>query len=129
MSQRRQLRTERQVEQVIGNLLRYGVLLASAIVLVGGVLYLIRHGAEAPNYQFFRGEPPAFRTPEGVAIAITSGRRRGIIQFGLLLLIAIPIVRVAFSLFAFVQQRDRIYILVTLIVLAGLIYSLIGGHS
>ncbi len=129
MFQPRQIRTDQQVQQVIGNLLRYGVLLASAIVLVGGVLYLIRHGAEAPNYQFFRGEPSEFRNPEGVATAITSGRRRGIIQFGLLLLIATPIVRVIFSLFAFVQQRDRVYILVTLIVLTGLTYSLIGGHS
>ena len=130
MSRSRQSRwAERQVEQVVGNLLRYGVLLATAIVLVGGVLYLIRHGGEAPNYQFFRGESPEFRSPEGVATAVVSGRRRGIIQFGLLLLIATPITRVGFSLLAFVQQRDKIYIIVTLLVLAGLLYSIIGGHS
>lgn len=111
MSRFRQSRwTERQVEQVVGNLLRYGVFLATAIVLVGGVLYLIHHGKEAPNYQFFRGESSEFRTPEGVATAVMSGRRRGIIQFGLLLLIATPIARVAFSLLAFVRQGDRIYV-------------------
>ncbi|HEY9604775.1 MAG TPA: DUF1634 domain-containing protein [Allocoleopsis sp.] len=130
MSRYRQSRwTERQVEQVVGNLLRYGVLIATAIVLVGGVLYLIRHGGEAPNYQFFRGESSEFRSPEGVATAVMSGHRRGIIQFGLLLLIATPVVRVAFSLLAFLRQRDLTYIVVTLIVLSGLLYSLIAGHS
>ena len=50
------------------------------------------------------------------------------IQLGLLVLIATPIARVAFSLVAFALQRDRIYVIVTLIVLAVLLYSLTGGH-
>jgi uncharacterized membrane protein len=119
--------SERQVEILVGNLLRYGVLLATAIVLLGGVLYLIYHGKEAPNYQIFRGEPPAFSSPEGVANSVLSGRRRGIIQLGLLLLIATPVARVAFSLLAFMRQRDITYIILTVIVLTGLIISFIGG--
>jgi uncharacterized membrane protein len=54
---------------------------------------------------------------------------RGLIQLGLLLLIATPIARVAFSVAAFALQRDRLYVVVTLIVLAVLIYSLTGGHA
>jgi uncharacterized membrane protein len=46
---------------------------------------------------------------------------------GLLLLIATPVARVAFSVLAFALQRDRTYIFVTLIVLGMLIYSLTGG--
>lgn len=118
---------ERQFELLVGNLLRYGVILSTVVVFVGGILYLILHGNEAPNYQIFRGEPPAFRSPEGVATAALSGRRRGIIELGLLLLIATPIARVAFSLVTFVRQKDVTYIIVTLIVLAGLVISLIGG--
>ena len=53
------------------------------------------------------------------------GRGRGIIQLGLLLLIATPIARVVFSVYAFARQRDRTYVLVTLVVLAVLLYSLI----
>ncbi|HEY9597209.1 MAG TPA: DUF1634 domain-containing protein, partial [Cyanophyceae cyanobacterium] len=71
----------------------------------------------------------AFRTPEGVATAVLAGRRRGIIQFGLLLLIATPVARVVFSLLAFARQRDFTYIVVTAIVLTGLFYSLIPSHS
>jgi uncharacterized membrane protein len=105
------------------------VLCATSVVLVGGVLYLIHYGSDPANYQFFRGEPSDFRSPEGVATAVLSGRRRGIIQFGLLLLIATPIARVLFSLFTFIRQGDSTYIIVTLMVLTGLIYSLLGGNS
>ncbi len=121
--------SQQQLEQLLSNLLKYGVLLSSAIVLGGGVLYLIRHGAEPADYQIFRGEPSMFRSPAGVVRAVLSGRRRGIIQLGLLLLIATPVARVAFSLLAFLWQRDFTYVIVTLFVLAGLIYSFIGAYS
>ena len=48
------------------------------------------------------------------------------IQLGLLLLIATPVARVAFSLVAFIRQRDRTYIVITTIVLGLLLYSLMG---
>jgi uncharacterized membrane protein len=59
---------------------------------------------------------------------VLSFRGRGIIQLGLLLLIATPIARVALSVVAFAIQRDRLYVVATLIVLAVLMYSLTGGH-
>ncbi len=45
----------------------------------------------------------------------------------LLLLIATPVVRVAFSIVGFARQRDKAYVLVTMIVLGLLLYSLIGS--
>jgi uncharacterized membrane protein len=56
-------------------------------------------------------------------------RGRGIIQLGLLLLIATPVARVAFSVAAFAFQRDRLYVVVTLVVLAILLYSLTSGQG
>ena len=47
---------------------------------------------------------------------------------GLLLLIATPVARVAFSVAAFAEQRDRLYVVVTSIVLLLLIYSLLYSH-
>ncbi|MBC1237818.1 DUF1634 domain-containing protein [Nostoc sp. 2RC] len=128
MVKSRRSKSEQRFEQFLGNLLRIGVIISTALVLIGGTLYLIRHGTEAPNYQFFRGELPEFRSPSGVVKSVESGRRRGIIQLGLLVLIATPVIRVACSLFAYVRQRDFTYIIVTLIVLFGLLYSLIGGY-
>jgi uncharacterized membrane protein len=120
--------SEQQLENLLSNLLKYGVLIASAVVLLGGILYLIRHGAEPAGYQFFSGTPSQFCSPSAVVKAAFSGSSRGIIQLGLLLLIAIPIVRVIVSLFAFVRRRDLIYIIVNLFVLAALTYSLIGAY-
>lgn len=117
--------TEYQFEQVMGNLLRAGVILSAGIVAIGGVLYLARHGMEQPNYQLFRGEPVEFRVLPNIAkSALTLERRRSLIQLGLLVLIATPILRVAFSGYVFAKQGDRTYVIITLIVLTTLIYSL-----
>ncbi|WP_017318629.1 DUF1634 domain-containing protein [Mastigocladopsis repens] len=118
---------ELQLEQLLSNFLKYGVIFASSVVLIGGILYLIRHGAERADYQFFQGEPSDFRSPAGVLTAVLSGSRRGIIQLGLLLLVATPIIRVVISLFIFIRQREFTYVLITLIVLTALIYSLVGA--
>lgn len=101
------------LEQSVSYLLRAGLLVASAIVLVGGVLYLIRHGTEPANYQVFLGSS-VFSSPGGVVTSVLSGSSRGIIQLGLLLLIATPVTRVAFSLLAFLLQRDLTYVIITL---------------
>jgi uncharacterized membrane protein len=119
--------TDEQVERIVGTLLRTGVIVAALVVLLGGILYLIRHGETLPDYRVFRGEPPPLRSLSGIVVEAFSFRFRGIIQLGLLLLIATPVARVAFSVLAFALQRDRTYVLVTLIVLGVLIYSLVGG--
>ena len=120
--------TDQQVAAIIGNLLRGGVILAAAVVLAGGVLYLIRHGTTAPDYRVFHGEPADLRHVPGIIKDVIALRSRGIIQLGVLLLIATPVVRVAFSVVAFALQGDCLYVCLTLIVLGVLIYSLIGGY-
>jgi len=120
--------TDQRVEEWIGALLRWGVTLAAAEVLFGACVYLARHGHEMPQYHVFVGEPSDLRTMSGIMKEVLAFRGRGLIQFGLLLLIATPVARVAFSVAAFAIQRDRLYVVVTLIVLAILTYSLAGGH-
>lgn len=120
--------TEQQVEEIVGNLLRGGVILAAVVVVVGGILYLARHGGAIPHYRVFHGEPADLRSVSGIVTDAWSWQSRGIIQLGLLLLVATPVARVAFSVFAFMQERDLTYVMVTLIVLAVLLYSLIGGY-
>jgi uncharacterized membrane protein len=120
--------TEYEVEQCIGNLLRGGVLLAAAVVLLGGSLYLARHGAALPRYGSFQGEPEALRHIPGILADAAALRGRGVIQLGLLLLIATPVARVVCAMGAFALQRDWLYVGVTVIVLSVLVYSLLGGH-
>jgi uncharacterized membrane protein len=116
------------VEQWLGNLLRAGVILAAAVVLVGAAVYLSRHGREQRGFRIFHGEPSELRSPAGIVHEALTGRGRAIIQLGLLLLVATPVARVLFSALAFARQRDWTYVVLTLVVLAVLLYSLFLGE-
>jgi uncharacterized membrane protein len=120
--------TDEEIERIMGNLLRTAVLVSAAVVLVGGIVYLLHHAAEAPDYHVFRSEPASYRTFSGIVRSVEEARGRGIIQAGILLLIATPVARVAFGAAAFALQRDRLYVAVSLIVLTVLLYSILGGY-
>ncbi len=119
--------TDRRMDVVIGNLLRSGVVLSALIVLIGAIIYLVRHGHSLAEYRVFRGEPTDLRNVRGILRDALALRGRGIIQLGLLFLIATPVARVAFSIFGFAEERDRRYVVVASIVLLVLLYSLIGS--
>jgi uncharacterized membrane protein len=120
--------SDERVEQWLGNLLRVGVVLAAAVVLVGAVVFLFRHGREPRDFHIFHGEPAELRSPPGIVRDALTLRGRAIIQLGLLLLVATPVARVVFSALAFARQRDWTYVLLTLVVLAVLLYSLFLGE-
>lgn len=119
--------SDRRLESALGRILRFGVLLAAAVVAAGGAVYLVRHGAEPAPWGAFRGEPEDFRTVRGIWRSVLGLRGRGIIQFGLLILIATPVARVAFAAVGFALERDRLYVAMTLLVLLFLLYSLFGA--
>jgi uncharacterized membrane protein len=120
--------TDQRVEVIVANLLRAGVILAAGVVAFGGAVFLRRHGHEISHYRIFAGEPEDLRSLRGILGGVASFHGRYIIQLGLLILIATPVARVAFSVVAFALERDRLYVGVTLLVLAVLIFSLGGGH-
>jgi uncharacterized membrane protein len=118
--------TDERVNQIIGDLLRIGVAIAAVVVLAGGIAYLIGHSTDTPAERIFVSEPMALRSIPAIVRGALSWHSLELIQFGLLLLIATPIARVAFSVLAFALQRDRTYVIVTLIVLSLLMFSLVG---
>jgi uncharacterized membrane protein len=118
---------DQRIEIIIGTLLRTGVILAAAVVLVGGILYLARHGHEVANYSTFHGEPESLKSPKDIVHGVFEVSARAIIQLGLLLLIATPVARVAFSAVAFAIEHDYMYVVITLIVLAVLSFSLFAS--
>jgi uncharacterized membrane protein len=119
--------SDQHMDEIIGGLLRYGVMLSAGVVAAGGIWYLIQYGTTAPSYHVFRGEPEYLRHLRGIVSGIPGFHCRRTIQLGLVLLIATPVARVAFSVVAFLMQRDRTYVAITLIVLAVLLFSL-GGR-
>jgi uncharacterized membrane protein len=116
--------SERRFEGLIGAMLRGGVILAAVVVLAGGCLYLAKFGGVPPDYRIFRGEPSDLRFARAIAADAAGRHARGLIQFGLLILIATPVARVAFSVIAYISERDWLYTAITLLVLGILLYSL-----
>ena len=119
---------DERLQIVIAYLLRTGVLIAAGIVATGGLLYLARHGGEHLNRRAFYAEPSDLRSVGGVLRGVGAFHGRDIIQFGLLVLIATPIARVALALYEFARRRDLTYVVITLIVLSLLLYSLTVGQ-
>jgi uncharacterized membrane protein len=121
------LRQDQRMDQIMAVLLRSGVSLAAGLVFIGGIVYLSRHDLPAINYRVFQGEPQELRTVSGILREAATFHGRGLIQLGLLVLIATPVARVLFSVLAFVYEKDWTYVAITMIVLALLCYSLFGG--
>lgn len=118
---------EEKLESLIANLLRLGVVLSAFVVLSGAVMYLGFHPRTRVSYRTFQGEPETLKTVHGVVRYAFSGDAKGIMQLGLLLLIATPIARVISSAIAFALEGDKMYLLFTLLVLIVLLYSLFGS--
>lgn len=117
---------DQRLEVIIANLLRAGVLLSAAVVMGGGILYVTRHGSEVPSLHSFHGEPLEYRSLNGIVHGAFSGSARAIIQFGLLILIATPVARVAWSIAGFALEKDWTYVLITCVVLGILLFSLVS---
>jgi uncharacterized membrane protein len=120
--------TDQRLEIIISVLLRTGVGIAALVVLLGGICFLSKHGHEQPEYHVFHETAMSYRSISGVIHTLGASDCQAIIQFGLLLLILTPIVRVAFSLAGFAFERDGTYMGLTFAVLAILVYGLLGPH-
>ncbi len=120
--------TDERMDHLIGGLLRGGVILSAAVTVAGGLWHLAQAGGEVPQDRIFHGEPADLRSVGGVLHGVAAGNSACLIQLGLLLLIATPIARVAFSVYAFASEGDRTYVVITLIVLAALAASLASGQ-
>ncbi|RYU90805.1 DUF1634 domain-containing protein [Mucilaginibacter terrigena] len=117
------------MQAVIGWVLRAGVFISMIVVFIGGVIYLYRHGHDIPDYHEFKGVPAFVHSASGIIHGIFTGRGRAIIQAGIVLLIATPIVRVAFSAVGFIIEKDTLYTCITFIVLLIILISAFTGYA
>lgn len=121
----------RRVEIIISTILRVGVVTSLFVVVLGTALSFVHH----PDYRLSHNEldrlthpGAAFpHTPAQVRDGIVHLRGQSIVVLGLLILLATPVLRVAISVLAFLYQRDRIFVIITLIVLTLLLLSFFLG--
>jgi uncharacterized membrane protein len=114
-----------RMEALMGLLLRVGVVFASTVVLAGGTFYLQDHRGEQVDYRGFVAHPLSLRHPAGFWDRLGRGDASAMIQLGILLLVATPICRVAFAAVSFAIERDRLYLAISLTVLAVLLYGML----
>lgn len=114
-----------RMEAIMGLLLRFGVVLASTVVLAGGVFYLQDHAGKRAEYGSFVAHPVSLRHPGELLRGMARGEAAAIIEVGILLLIGTPIARVMFAVVSFAIERDRLYVAISLTVLAVLLYGML----
>jgi uncharacterized membrane protein len=113
-----------RLEIIIGRLLQIGVAASMIVVACGGLIYLRRFHDQPAGHAVFVGEPAELESLSGIVGSASRFDPLGLIQFGVLVLIATPIARVVFSIYGFWLERDRFYVVVTLTVLAALLAGL-----
>ncbi|ASZ12522.1 DUF1634 domain-containing protein [Chitinophaga pendula] len=119
---------DKDLQYVIGNLLRWGVWSSMAIALLGGAIYLYRHGQEIVNYpRFEEQDHDMLAILKDIFHGIAAGHGRSLIMLGIILLFATPVMRVVFSLIGFALEKDKLYVVITLIVLTIIFVSIQGG--
>lgn len=116
--------SDRDIQVILGTLLRVGVIASMSVVLIGGGVYLYFNYAAAINYSNFNAHNAKFSAISAVFFGLAHGDGAAIIQFGILLLIFTPVLRIVFSVFGFLIERDYLYVLIGLLVLAVILFSL-----
>jgi uncharacterized membrane protein len=118
---------ETQLSALIAAVLRYGVLTSALLVLIG-YLAMVRHGLPTRHFARFTGVPTPGRY--GILDVLLHLQNRhsaqDVITLGLLVLIATPVVRVGMSWVVFLYERDKLYAVLTALVFAILMFSLLG---
>jgi uncharacterized membrane protein len=117
-------RSQVALEERIGRLLRVMVAAAVAVVALGAVLYLVRHGAEPVSFSTFTPGPLDLRGPTRIVARAFTLDPAAVIQCGILILLLTPVARVILSAVTYARNRDLAYAGLTSLVLAVLLFSL-----
>ena len=121
--------SDHRIEQTIGRLLQIGVLVAAVVVATGGIAFLTQYGRTTADFHSFRLEPSELHTLTGIMRGARSLDSRAVVQLGLVLLIATPVMRVALTLIAFIKRRDWLYVAITALVFTLLVFGLVWGRT
>ncbi|WP_316805712.1 DUF1634 domain-containing protein [Pedobacter agri] len=118
---------DKDIQVVLGTLLRTGVIISMSIVLIGGIVFLIHNKGVITDYKVFKPELSKFSSIAAIFRGLSTFHGDAIVQFGILMLIFTPIARIVFAIFSFFLERDYLYVLIGFIILAIITISLNGG--
>jgi uncharacterized membrane protein len=127
--EKNQLR-DKDIQYIIGNLLRYGVWIALGVAALGGLIYLFRHEREIVHYgNFVERDINIFVLVRDMLQDVSKGKGESVILLGIILLFLTPILRIIFSLIAFLFEKDYLYVGITLVVIGIICFSIFFGFA
>jgi uncharacterized membrane protein len=110
------------VELAVSRWLRVGVLISAAVIILGLILFFIQGSSGYPGDYYPHSLPEIFN-------GTIHMKPYAVITTGLILLILTPVLRVAISIWVFVREGDKLYVIITSIVLIILIVSFALGKA
>lgn len=118
---------DKDIQLILGTLLRAGVIISMGIVLIGGAIFLVHHQGAVIDYKVFKPELNKFSSIAAIFKGVLTFKGDAIVQFGILMLIFTPVARIVFAIFSFLIERDYLYVLIGIIILTIITISLNGG--
>ena len=120
---------EHEIEDRIARLTWAGVVASALVVVIGVVMQLVRAAPLAVPHAPGGISHSLGRVLGDVLRGVMRGEPPAIIQAGIILLIGTPWMRVALTLFLYLRQRDWVYTVICLILLAVMIAGLVIGAA
>ncbi len=124
------LKDPEEMNVIIGKVLRYGVILSATVVILGTIGLAISQGSS--DTSGFLNYNPNTVPHDGLDVSL-GGLFNGLVSYspfswielGVILLIATPVARVTISVLLFGAERDRLYVVITGVVLTLLLFSML----
>ncbi|RQP10218.1 MAG: DUF1634 domain-containing protein [Chryseobacterium sp.] len=118
---------DRDLNQMVGNLLRAGVLLSVLVAVIGATLLAVKGELSLPvSY----GQP-AETENRFVSFwsELITGEPVAVLELGILILLFTPVMRVIFAIIGYAREKDYLYVAISTVVLAIIIGSIALGAA
>ncbi|MDE1853300.1 MAG: DUF1634 domain-containing protein [Thaumarchaeota archaeon] len=124
------LKDPESMNAIIGNFLRAGVLVSAAVIVFGlAELAVSAGGSDASGSLLYNPNAIPHGNFDVSLPTLVNGlmglQPYALIELGAIILIATPVSRVLISVFLFAAEKDRLYVVVTAVVLALLLFSML----
>ncbi|USS89293.1 DUF1634 domain-containing protein [Fructilactobacillus cliffordii] len=104
------------VEQTIGKILRWGVIVAATIMIIGLLLYLMSGSLGVATHYHVKNFSELLQ-------GLVTGKPYAVMMTGIFALILTPVLRVVVSIYSFYREHDSLYMVITSLVLVILLTS------
>ncbi|MFD2904172.1 DUF1634 domain-containing protein [Sphingobacterium anhuiense] len=122
--------TDKTIQRIIGDVLKYGVRTVLAISTIGGLIFLYNHANEQADYaRFTENDRSIIEVVSDVFSGVFNMQGRSIIFLAIIILFCTPLIRLLLSLVSFIIEGDKLYVFITTLVLIIIAFSMYFGFG